>query len=61
MTLALDPSSEIVCCGAMEPFEIFVWSLQTGKLMDCLTGHAGPVSSLSFGTDRSGPTQLVSG
>ena len=31
----------------MEPFSIFVWALQTGKLLDVLAGHAGPVSALS--------------
>eukprot|EP00743_Colponemidia_sp_Colp-15_P006217 GILK01006687.1.p1 GENE.GILK01006687.1~~GILK01006687.1.p1 ORF type:complete len:888 (+),score=130.49 GILK01006687.1:52-2715(+) len=47
-SLALDPSGEIVCAGTLEPFDIFVWSLQTGKLLDILSGHEGPISSLSF-------------
>jgi periodic tryptophan protein 2 len=38
-SLAVDPSGEIVCAGALDPFEIYVWSLQTGRLLDVLPGH----------------------
>jgi periodic tryptophan protein 2 len=48
MCLATDPAGEIVAAGAMEPFDVYVWSLQTGKLLDVLSGHEGPVSSVSF-------------
>ncbi|CAG8653350.1 7311_t:CDS:2, partial [Ambispora leptoticha] len=46
--LAVDPSGEIVCAGSMDTFEIFVWSVQTGKLLDILSGHEGSISSLAF-------------
>ncbi|KAI8815859.1 WD40-repeat-containing domain protein [Fimicolochytrium jonesii] len=46
--LAVDPSGEVVCAGSSDTFEIFVWSVQTGKLLDIYTGHEGPVSSLAF-------------
>jgi periodic tryptophan protein 2 len=46
--LAVDPSGEVVCAASQETFEIFVWSVQTGKLIDILAGHQGPISSLSF-------------
>jgi periodic tryptophan protein 2 len=32
----------------MDPFNIYVWSLRTGQLMDILNGHTGPISSLAF-------------
>jgi periodic tryptophan protein 2 len=48
MSLALDSSGEIVCAGTQDSFEIFVWSMQTGRLLDVLAGHEGPVSSLQF-------------
>lgn len=48
MSLALEASGEIVCAGTQDSFEIFVWSLQTGRLLDVLAGHEGPVSSLQF-------------
>ncbi|XP_052797070.1 periodic tryptophan protein 2 homolog [Mya arenaria] len=46
--LTIDPSGDIVCAGALDSFEIFVWSMQTGRLLEVLAGHEGPVSSLSF-------------
>jgi periodic tryptophan protein 2 len=47
-SLAVDPAGEIITAGSMEPFHVYVWNLQTGKLLDILTGHTGPVSELSF-------------
>ncbi|CAG8605898.1 11049_t:CDS:2 [Acaulospora morrowiae] len=47
-SLAVDPSGEIVCAGSMDTFEVFVWSVQTGKLLDIITGHEGPISGLAF-------------
>ncbi|KAJ3045421.1 hypothetical protein HDV00_010291 [Rhizophlyctis rosea] len=46
--LAVDPSGDVVCAGSMDTFEIFVWSVQTGKLLDILSGHEAPISGLSF-------------
>ena len=57
-SLALDPSGEVVCAGGMDVFEIFVWSMQTGRMLDVMSGHEGPISSLSFCTAHS---ILVSG
>ncbi|KAF9787924.1 WD40 repeat-like protein [Thelephora terrestris] len=47
-SFAVDPSGEVVVAGSIDSFEIFIWSVQTGKLLDILTGHEGPVSSLSL-------------
>lgn len=46
--LAVDSAGEIVAAASLETFEIYVWSLQTGKLLDVLSGHEGPVCSLAF-------------
>lgn len=48
LSLAVDPSGEIVTAGSMDPFHIYAWNLQTGKLLDVLTGHTGPVSQLAY-------------
>ena len=48
LSMAVDKSGEIVCAGSAEPFRVCVWSVQTGKLTDVLTGHLGPISGLSF-------------
>ncbi|KAE8449625.1 hypothetical protein EG329_007955 [Mollisiaceae sp. DMI_Dod_QoI] len=47
-SLAVDPSGEVVCAGSLDSFDIHIWSVQTGQLLDRLTGHEGPVSSLAF-------------
>lgn len=46
------------CCvydysGAMDPFQIYVWALQTGRLVDVLSGHEGPVACLDFSSTGS--------
>ncbi|KAK9325897.1 WD40-repeat-containing domain protein [Lipomyces orientalis] len=50
-SLAVDPSGEVVCAGSLDDFEIHLWSVQTGQLLDRLSGHEGPVSCLSFADD----------
>ncbi|KAL1970757.1 hypothetical protein VTN77DRAFT_2591 [Rasamsonia byssochlamydoides] len=57
-SLAVDPSGEVVCAGSLDSFDIHVWSVQTGQLLDRLSGHEGPVVSLAFAPDGS---HLVSG
>lgn len=47
-SFAVDPSGEVVAAGSIDSFEVFMWSVQTGKLLDILTGHEGPVSTLAF-------------
>ncbi|KAI9744190.1 MAG: hypothetical protein M1818_002342 [Claussenomyces sp. TS43310] len=47
-SLAVDPSGEVVCAGSLDSFDIHIWSVQTGQLLDQLSGHEGPVSSLAF-------------
>lgn len=56
--LAADPSGEVVCAGSLDPFNIYVWALQTGKLLEILAGHEGPIACMSFSA-QSG--QLASG
>lgn len=51
--LAVDASGEIIVGGSQDKFDIFVWSVQTGQLLDSLSGHEGPISCLSFGTESS--------
>jgi periodic tryptophan protein 2 len=57
-SLAVDPSGEVVCAGSHDSFDIHVWSVQTGQLLDQLSGHEGPVSTLAFAADGN---HLVSG
>lgn len=47
-SLAVDPSGEVVAAGSADSFEVFLWSVQTGRLLDVLAGHEAPISSLAF-------------
>uniref|UniRef100_A0A452VNP3 PWP2 small subunit processome component n=1 Tax=Ursus maritimus TaxID=29073 RepID=A0A452VNP3_URSMA len=51
--VAVDCSGEVVSAGAQDSFEVFIWSMQTGRLLDVLSGHEGPVSSLCFNPVKS--------
>jgi periodic tryptophan protein 2 len=46
--LAVDPAGEIVAAGTTDTFQVFLWSLQTGKLLEVIDGHTGPISGLAF-------------
>lgn len=47
--LAVDPSGEIVVAGGSgEAFELYVWSVQTGKIVEVLPGHDAPIAALAF-------------
>ncbi|PON89397.1 Periodic tryptophan protein [Trema orientale] len=48
VSLAADLSGEVICAGTLDSFEIFVWSMKTGRLLDILSGHEGPVHGLMF-------------
>ena len=56
--LAVDPSAEVVCAASHDSFDIHLWSVQTGALLDQLAGHEGPISTLAFTPDG---RYLVSG
>lgn len=47
-SLAIDSSCEFVAAGGQDVFEIFLWSLKVGRLLEILTGHEGPVVGLDF-------------
>ncbi|KAI0598168.1 WD40-repeat-containing domain protein [Biscogniauxia sp. FL1348] len=46
--MAVDPSGEVVAAGSLDSFDIHIWSVQTGQLLDRLAGHEGPICSLAF-------------
>jgi len=51
--VATDNSGEVVVGGGMDPFEVYVWSVQTGRLLDVLSGHTAPVSAVAFSASSS--------
>merc|ERR1719510_915087 len=46
--IGVDSSGDLVAAGGVDIFEIYLWSVQTGKLLEVISGHDGPVSSLAF-------------
>ncbi|KAK7874490.1 hypothetical protein R5R35_001573 [Gryllus longicercus] len=46
--LAIDCSSEFIAAGGQDVFEIYLWSMKIGRLVEILAGHEGPVVSIAF-------------
>ncbi|KAF7997143.1 hypothetical protein HCN44_005420 [Aphidius gifuensis] len=57
--LALDSSDEFLAAGGQDFFDIYLWSIKLGTLLEVLSGHEGPVVSLSFSPSPSS-TSLAS-
>lgn len=45
--LYTDTSGELVLASSRNLFEIYVWNLDTGSLLDIFTGHTNAISSIS--------------
>uniref|UniRef100_A0A182YAC3 WD_REPEATS_REGION domain-containing protein n=1 Tax=Anopheles stephensi TaxID=30069 RepID=A0A182YAC3_ANOST len=59
-SVAVDCSGELVAAGGQDVFEIYLWSMKLGRLLEVLSGHEGPVVSLAFSPVASS-SALVSG
>lgn len=46
--LDVDSTGEFIAAGTYNYFEIYLYSLQTGKFLEYLTGHEGPVTGVAF-------------
>lgn len=46
--VSVDSSGEVVCAGALDPFQVYLWSLHTGHILDVLSGHEGPIACVKF-------------
>lgn len=49
-SVAVDSSGEFVAAGGQDVFEIFLWSMKMGRLLEILSGHEGPIVSYKFET-----------
>lgn len=47
-TLAVDKAGDLVIAGAKEVFNIYIWSFETGHLLDILSGHESAISSIDI-------------
>ncbi|CAG9791750.1 unnamed protein product [Diatraea saccharalis] len=46
--VALDGGSELCAAGGQDVFDVYLWSVKFGKLLEVLSGHEAPVSCLAF-------------
>lgn len=44
---------QVICAGSVDTFQVYVWSVRTGRLLDVLAGHEGPVAGLAFSPTQS--------
>ena len=45
--------AQVVCAGTLDTFQIYVWAVRTGRLLDLLAAHEGPVAQLAFSPTQS--------
>ncbi|XP_014295048.1 periodic tryptophan protein 2 homolog [Microplitis demolitor] len=57
--VALDSSDEFVAAGGQDYFDIYLWSIKLGSLLEVMSGHTGPVAALTF-TPSPGSTAMAS-
>ena len=44
---------QVVCAGTLDTFQIYVWAVKTGRLLEVLAAHEGPIAQLSFSPTQS--------
>lgn len=60
-SVAVDGGGEIVAASSVGgKYCIYVWSIQTGNILDVLAGHTSMVQSIRFSTSPAHPGQLIS-
>lgn len=45
--------------GAQDVFEVYLWSMKLGRLLEVLSGHEGPVTSLQFSPTLASTTLIT--
>jgi len=61
-SVAVDSGGEIVAAAAVGgKYTIYVWSIQTGNVLEVLAGHTSQVQSLMFSPSTAHPGQMISG
>ncbi|KYM87794.1 Periodic tryptophan protein 2 like protein [Atta colombica] len=57
--LSIDASDEFIAAGGQDFFDVYLWSMKLGTLLEILSGHEGPIASLVFNPNPAS-TELVS-
>jgi len=55
--LAVDSISDMVCAGSLDTFNIYMWSIRSGRILEIFAGHEAPISTICL----SGGSLLISG
>jgi periodic tryptophan protein 2 len=58
--VSVDSSGEFACASGLDKFDVYVWSVKTGRLLEVLAGHEAPVSSVCVSPSASGDPLLAS-
>ena len=48
MCMDVEKEGECIFAGGFDPFNVYVWSYRTGKLIDVVEGQEGPISHIIF-------------
>lgn len=59
--VSIDYSDELVVAGGQDVFEIYMWSMKLGTLLEVISGHEAPVVSVAFAPVPTAAATLVSG
>ncbi|ODM97316.1 Periodic tryptophan protein 2 [Orchesella cincta] len=57
--VAIDSSNTYLASGSIDEFQVFVWHVQSGRLLMEISGHTGPVAAVCFSPKR-GSSMLAS-
>uniref|UniRef100_A0A915C7Y8 Anaphase-promoting complex subunit 4 WD40 domain-containing protein n=1 Tax=Parascaris univalens TaxID=6257 RepID=A0A915C7Y8_PARUN len=47
-SLVVDAAGDLVVAASIDVYNIFVWSLENGRLLDVLSGHSAPIAAISL-------------
>lgn len=50
--LEVEEEGEIIFAGGFDPYNIYLWSFKTGKLVDVFSGHSAPISHLLYSNQQ---------
>lgn len=59
--MAIDYADELVVAGGQDVFEIYMWSMKMGTLLEVISGHNAPVASVAFASVPTAASTLISG
>ena len=57
--VAVDPSGELVCAGSRDTLVAYVWNLQNAQLLESLSGHEAPISTVAFSAAAAGGSTFL--